>query len=155
MLTLSQCRPVGSVDSAPCERCVKDGVCCEYRPVDPSSVLNNQSPYYQDNNPIILTPVNSAPPSTQEPYPYIINQAGVYVPDPTHYPAATLHPNPHYNAPPSYPGQYPSPYTNPSPSGYSSDQTNYQFSSFVGQPQYTSMQYPPAHSHGNGSFDHR
>ena len=32
-----------SVDSAPCERCVKIGAFCEYRPVDPSSVSINHA----------------------------------------------------------------------------------------------------------------
>ena len=39
LLTLSQC--LKSADSAHCERCVKEGVICEYRPVDPNSTSNS------------------------------------------------------------------------------------------------------------------
>ena len=157
MLTLSQCRPVGSVDSAPCERCVKDGAYCEYRPVDTSLGPNNQTfNYDDDNSPIILQPVNSAPFPTQESNSQYVPIQGGYVSDTTQTP---FHTHPHYTTPPyqhSSSSSYPSPvqYTNSFPLGYPADQSNFQLpSQFVGQSQYASMQY--AHGHGNVSFDHR
>jgi len=51
-IQLSQCRRFNSFDNSPCERCVKDGALCEYRP-HPSSASNNHFSNYL-NYPINL-----------------------------------------------------------------------------------------------------
>ena len=128
LLTSPQCRPVESVDSAPCERCVKEGVYCEYRPVDPSLASNNLTSDY-GNNLIILHHVNSAPISVNSRYSSAPSRGGSYVPDPTFNLAVAANP---------------------------ADQSNHQsYPQFVDQFQYIGMRYPPAHGQGNGPFDHR
>ena len=155
MLTLSQCRPLEPVESAPCERCVKEGAICEYRPVEGSASNNN----HQDN-PVILYPA-FAPQPIQESTPafnsptYAPPQEG-YVPNQifnpaiqtlmnVHYPPTT--PFPQHHAP-SYPYQYP----NTFPPGYPADQPNYPPSTQFSGGQHQYMAYPPGHGQGNGPW---
>ena len=157
LLTLSQCRPPESADNAPCERCVKEGCFCEYRPVDSSSSPNNHVPNYPDqDNPVNLYPVHPVPvpnqqsPPLNQPYwPVLPPTSGGYVPNQTYNPvtqaplqATHLYPTYQHIHPSSYPvPQYP--YT--STSGYPAGQSNYQSSSQLGgHPSSQYMPYAPA-----------
>lgn len=166
MLILSQCRPVGSIDSAPCERCVKEGTACEYRPVDSGSAPNNPSSNYfiQDNNDIKLHyPTHSAPPLNEDyappvGYPYVPTQGG-YDLNQT-YPSAPFQTNPPYPTPPYQqqpPSPYPvTPYYPTFPPGYPGDRVNYQPTppnQYGGSSQY--MSYPPAQGQESGPYYHR
>ena len=121
LFTLSQCRRHDSVDSSPCEQCVKDGVLCEYRLVDPSSASNSHASNYQDNS-VSLHPVHSAPPPNQESALPVKHPSRVPTqrgPHPTFNPAmqAPFQTNPHYPTPSykQHPFSYPVPqylYTN-------------------------------------------
>ena len=165
MLTLSQCRPVGSVDGAPCERCVKEEGPCEYRPVDSSSTSNNHSSNYPyQDDPVNLYYPHSAPSSNQESVnhlSYVPTQGG-YAPNQTFTGNPAMHvpfqPN-HHPTPPFQPQQPSSyPVTNYSynsfPSVYPAEQANYQSTSQVGShPQY--MSYQPTQGQGNGLYGNR
>jgi hypothetical protein len=159
LLTFSKCRPQ-SADNAPCERCVKEGVFCEYRPVDTSSASNNHASNYsnQDNPPVNLYHINSAPPPSQE----FVDQQQSYLATPGGYalnpfnqapfqpnllfPTSPYQPHPSYPVPYSYPNTF--------PPEYSVDQSNYQSSSqFGGHPPDPYMTYPPAHGHGSRPYD--
>lgn len=146
MLTLSQCRPSESAEDAPCERCIKEGTLCQYRPVESSSASNNHAHNYpEQDNPVNLYPVHPVPPPNQQTAPPV-NQywtvpppvSGGYPPNPifsptpqapfqpnTLYPTSPYHQHVHsssYPAPPQY--SYPT-------SGYSTGQSNYQPSQFA------------------------
>jgi hypothetical protein len=163
LLTLSQCRPVESVDSSPCERCIKEGGFCQYRPVDPSSTSNNHAyDYPNQDDPVILYPVHSPPPPNQE---FAVPVNPPYVPTPGGYPYEIFNPpgQAPYSTPPyqphlssSYPVP-PYPYPNTVPFQYLADQSNYQPSSQFGSHQpHPYMPYPPAHGQGTaGPYYHR
>ena len=164
MLTLSQCRPLEPADSAPCERCIKEGVFCEYRPVDTSSASNNHPSNYinQDTPPITLYDPSAPPPNPDFTLPvshsYGATEGGYVLNNQTFNPAVPFQPNLPYPTPP-YQSQAPSypvphyPY-NAFSSEYSAE-PNYQSSPQFGHPPNQYMTYPPAHGHGTRPYYHR